>query len=500
MDSGLRIQSHPVLEVPRRQEIIFRFDGKKYCALTGETVASALYANGIRIFSRSEKYHRPRGLFCVCGNCSHCLMRVDGVPNTRVCSTPVKSGMVVESQNAWPSLKHDAASISVLFSRFIRPGFYYKYLKRPRWAYLIYENILRKMAGSGKIADHGVVQRTVRKTAEPPVVVVGGGISGMQAALAVVDAGAEVWLIEGDRALGGHSTWDTAKISLGAKSNSDRAFVLAQKMADSVLASPNIKVLTQAKAISWHVDEGAMVVLQPGIYWELTPGRTIVATGAYETPVLFGNSDLPGVFLASGLQRLMHRDFVKPGRSALVVASSDRGYAIASQLLDAGVSVKAIADLRPANGDGKAAAAFEKETGSVVYRGYRVEKAIGRKEVKGAVLTSASGGRTVRVTCDVIAVDGPHVPANELAFQKSCRGIYLLESEFQMTRNVATRDDVRVDDEMFIAGRANGCSEPAEKALQGQLAGLTAAAESQSRSEDIQERIDSVRGELAILS
>ncbi len=496
MDSGLRITSHPILKVPQRQEISFRFDGKVYRAFAGETVASALFANGIRIFSRSEKYHRPRGLFCVSGNCSHCLMRVDGVPNTRVCKTPVTPGMIVESQNAWPSLKHDAASISVLFSRFIRPGFYYKYLKRPRWAYLIYENILRKMAGFGRIADHGVVPRTVRKTAEPQIVVVGAGISGMQAALAAAEAGAEVWLIEGEETLGGRSAWDTAEIRLDAGSKPVRPFMQAGRMADSVLTHPGIKVLTKAKAISWHVDESAMVVVAPGIYWELRPGRTIVATGAYETPVLFGDSDLPGVFLASGVQRLMHRDFVRPGHSALVVAESDRGYAIARQLQEAGVSIKALVDHR-ANG-GPSAEAFEKENAGVVYKGYRVEKAVGRKEVKGAVLAAASGGRKLQVTCDVIVIDGTDMPSNELAFQKRCRGMYLLESDFQVTRKVATRDEVRVDDEMFIVGGANGCREPAEKALQGRLAGLMAAADCMSPTEAVERLINSLKEELTV--
>lgn len=479
MNNGLRILSHPILEVPQRQKINFRFDGKDYQAFDGETIASALYAHGIKIFSRSEKYHRPRGLFCVSGNCSHCLMRVDGVPNTRVCKTPVVTGMIVESQNAWPSLKHDVASVSVLFSRFIRPGFYYKYLKRPRWAYLIYENILRKMAGFGKIADHGVIPLSVRKTASPQIIVIGGGISGMQAALTASETGSEVWLIEGESRLGGHSTWDTSNIRLSQDDKPEPAFMTAGKMEAAVLSRPNIKVLTSAKAISWHVEEKSVVVIQAGTYWELTPGRTILATGTYETPVVFGNSDMPGVFLASGLQRLMHRDFVKPGRIALVVASSQSGYAIARQLIEAGVSVKAIVDTRSSNGHDQLSDDFRNNEAVTIHRGFHVEKAIGRKAVKGAVLKHAANGNKVKIDCDVIAIEGTRIPANELAFQKSCRGMYLLESEFQMTRKVATTDEVRVDNEMFIVGSANGCIETVEKVRQAHIAGMMSASDAQ---------------------
>jgi sarcosine oxidase subunit alpha len=195
-----------------------------------------------------------------------------------VCKTLAEEGMVVESQNAWPSLKHDLASISVLFSWFIRPGFYYSYLKSPRWAYLIYEKMLRKMAGFGKIADHGVVARSVRKTAAPKILVVGAGLSGMKAALTAAVSGEEIWLIEGETVLGGHSAWDTAEINIAPGGEAEPAFAVARKMSDAVLSKPNIKVLTSAKAISWHVDEETMVVVQPGTYWELQPGRTILAT------------------------------------------------------------------------------------------------------------------------------------------------------------------------------------------------------------------------------
>jgi sarcosine oxidase subunit alpha len=129
----LRIRDHPILEFERGEEIRFYFDGNEILAYEGETIGAALFAAGVDVFTRSVKYHRPRGMFCAIGKCSSCMMRVDGVPNTMICIVPLRDGMVVESQNAFPSIDVDVLS---LFSRFFpsEAGFYYRMLTRPRSA------------------------------------------------------------------------------------------------------------------------------------------------------------------------------------------------------------------------------------------------------------------------------------------------------------------------------------------------------------------------------
>ena len=194
-----RITSHPRLSVEKGPKVSFTFNGKTLYGHEGESLAAALWANGISTLSRSEKYHRPRGLFCLAGYCSHCLMRIDGIPNSRSCQTSLRKGMVVETQNAWPSINFDLAACSTLFSRFIRPGFYYRYFKRSRSLYQIYEKALRKMAGAGTIATPGAVKFAKKKTANPQVLVVGAGYSGMQAAISAAQAGAEVVILERER-------------------------------------------------------------------------------------------------------------------------------------------------------------------------------------------------------------------------------------------------------------------------------------------------------------
>ncbi|MBW2411341.1 MAG: (2Fe-2S)-binding protein, partial [Deltaproteobacteria bacterium] len=214
MTTDLRIQSHPHLKIERGEPVTFDFGGKPVTGYTGETIAAALFAGGLRIFSRSFKYHRPRGLFCLAGHCSNCLMRVDGIPNVRICRVPVQAGMKVESQNAWPSLKFDLAAVSGYLDFLIRPGFQYRRFIRPRWLYHIWERFLRRMAGIGTLADIENHTPPRRLTAEPDVAIVGAGVAGLSAALHAGWTGAQTWLIEKEATPGGRIQYDTAQYDL----------------------------------------------------------------------------------------------------------------------------------------------------------------------------------------------------------------------------------------------------------------------------------------------
>ncbi|MFQ5692642.1 MAG: 2Fe-2S iron-sulfur cluster-binding protein, partial [Nitrospinota bacterium] len=141
----------PAEEIDREARISFRFDGRSYPACRGDTIASALYAAGVRVLSRSFKYHRPRGLFCVSGNCPNCLVEADGEPSVRACTTPVREGMEVRGQNAWPSVGRDVLSVVDRLDAFLPPGFYYRRFHRPRWMWPLYDRVLRRMAGLGRI-------------------------------------------------------------------------------------------------------------------------------------------------------------------------------------------------------------------------------------------------------------------------------------------------------------------------------------------------------------
>jgi len=481
MTTGLRIQDHPHLNIERGEAVTFYFNGQPAAGYTGETIAAALYAGGRRIFSRSFKYHRPRGLFCLAGHCSNCLMRVDGIPNVRVCKTPVQEGLKVESQNAWPSLDFDVAAVSGYLDFLIRPGFQYKRLIRPRWAYHIWEKFLRRMAGIGRLPDAADPARPRLREAEPDVAVVGAGVAGLSAALHASQAGAQVWLIEKEDAPGGRIRYDTAQYDAPHSDQQQRGFSIAGELTAGVGQIDNCRVLTGATAFAWY-DENVLAVVRQGELWALKPQRIIVAAGCYENPMVFENNDLPGIFLAGGLQRLMHRDFIRPGSRAVVATYSDQGYEVAQQLLDAGVAVAAVIDNRPPEQALASETARKiKDAAITVYPNCEIEAALGRRHLEAIRVkpvdegTGAFSGQIRVFACDVLGLAGSRVPATELVFQRTSQGQYILESPHQFTRRPVTSGHLKVEDDLYVAGGAGGSRSLKQSWLEGRVAGLSAA-------------------------
>ncbi|HEV8716572.1 MAG TPA: 2Fe-2S iron-sulfur cluster-binding protein, partial [Candidatus Binatia bacterium] len=193
------------------QKVTFSFAGRQITAHTGDTVAAALYAAGVRIFSRSFKYHRPRGLLCCSGRCPNCLMNVDGTPNVRTCLEPVREGMRVHRQNAWPSLRWDALAVIDKLDRLLPIGFYYKTFIQPRFAWPLAEQVLRRIAGLGKVDPQAQAREGYdHQYQHTEVAVVGGGPAGLVAAREAALLGARVTLIDDQPALGGHLRVQTA--------------------------------------------------------------------------------------------------------------------------------------------------------------------------------------------------------------------------------------------------------------------------------------------------
>ena len=477
-----RINNHPILKFNRGKKIIISFNGRPISAYEGETIAAALYASGIRIFSRSMKYHRPRGLFCMSGHCSHCLMRVNGEPNVRVCKTSVEKEMSVESQNAWPSLKFDIAAIAGKLDFLIRPGFYYRYFIKPRWLYHIWERFLRNAAGIGKIADNQKPDIPVkRKQASPQVLVVGGGIAGLNAALNALNSGAEVWLIEKEAHLGGRLRYDTREIDVPETSTKKHVFELVAEMVNKLTQSERLHIMNNTIAFGWY-EEDVLAATRPGEFWEFEPQCTIISTGAYETPLVFENNDLPGIFLAGGIQRLMHRDGVLPGRRAVVVTGTDDGYVIAKQLLQAGVAVAGVADSRNSlTSDTCPEKHFMVNNGISIFPSHEIRLATGRKQVRSAVIRplpvagKSNHKEEIRIACDTICITGTRSPANDLLFQHGCEGAYILSCPDHFIRKPDLNKHMSLLDDLYVAGEASGSTSFKQILLEGEIAGLSAA-------------------------
>jgi sarcosine oxidase, subunit alpha len=298
----------------REQRVTFTFDGREIEAFAGDTIGSALYASGQRIFSRSFKYHRPRGLLCCSGHCPNCMMTVDGEPNVRVCVAPVRQGAQVKAQNVVGSLNNDLMSMTDKFGGPFTPvGFYYRTMIRPRRMWPLFEKFLRNAAGLGAIDKHaGRTHRYDTENRHVDVLVIGGGRAGVEAARQAQIRGENVVLVD---------------------------------EGPEPVERFGFPVLTPARAIGIY--EGNLVPVDAGsMLIRFRAGRIVVATGTMEQPLLFPGNDLIGIMLPGGARRLIELWSVRAGKRAVVIAGDERSLSVADELRAAGTEVARVVDLR----------------------------------------------------------------------------------------------------------------------------------------------------------
>jgi sarcosine oxidase subunit alpha len=359
----MRLPAQPGEHLNREREVTFSFCGKPIRAFEGDTFGSALFASGQRVFSRSFKYHRPRGLLCCSGNCPNCMMNVDGVPNVRICAEPVREGASVRQQNVWGSLEHDALSVTdKLGGPFTPVGFYYRTMIRPRWAWPLYEKFLRNVAGLGKLDKHaGRKNRYDIEHRRAEVLVIGGGAAGRQSALANAAEGKQVVLV-------------------------DEGFVEPLE---------GVEVVAPGRALG--IWEGRLVPVDAGrMLYRYRAEHIVVATGTVEQPLVFPGNDLVGVMLPDGVRRLIEDWALKPAEKAVVLTVDEAGREAATALRRAGVEINGVYDLR------------RERVREIVARG------------SGGILCSVEiDGR--KLACDLLVMSGGRQPAYSLLSQAGAR-------------------------------------------------------------------------------
>jgi sarcosine oxidase subunit alpha len=458
--------------IDRSRSIAFTFDGTTYYGHPGDTLASALLANGVRLVGRSFKYHRPRGILSAGSEEPNALVELrTGArrePNTRATVVELYDGLEASSQNRWPSLKFDVMSVNSLVSPMLTAGFYYKTFMWPAafWEKL-YEPVIRRAAGLGRAAEEPDPDHYDKVTAYCDVLVIGGGPAGLAAALAAARSGARVILADENAEFGGRGVDD-------AEADEERWVSDAIK---ELASTEDVRLLRRTTVFGAYDGNthGAvervtdhLPVSPAGLprqrLWKIIAKQTVLAAGAIERPVVFGGNDRPGVMLAGAVRTYVNRYGVLPGRRAVLFINNDRAAKTALDLYRAGGRVVAIVDSRKM--PSTAARAIAEETGAEYFSGAVVLDALGKLQVSGAVIQKGSGG-TTRINCDLIAMSGGYNPNVQLTTH--------LGGRVAWDDNIAAFVAGTKPEHMSIAGAAAGCFAFDEVTAQGKIAGTNAA-------------------------
>ena len=407
-----RLPAPAGLLIDRDRPVSFTFEGKPYQGFAGDTIASALAANGLRMLSRSFKYHRPRGILTMAGQDANTLVQLDHEPNVLADRHPITEGLRVRGQNYRGSLERDRDAALGPFARFLPVGFYYRTFYRPRGVWeRLWEPIVRRSAGLGRVrfdTPHGYYDKAYGFC---DVAVIGGGPAGLSAALAAAEAGAEVLLVEETPVLGGALTY--ARFGAGGT----RGPALREDLVAAVEAAPNIRVMADALCNAWFADNW-LPVIQGNRLHKVRAAEVVVAAGAIEQPAQFRNNDLPGVLLGSAAQRLIRLYGVRPGMRAVVLTGNGHGYEVVLDLVEAGVEVTAVIDLCREPGDTPAAQEVVAR-GLSVLSGQAVAEALpgpGNRSIVGVVTEQGD-----RIDCDTVAVSVGFTPTYQLPLQAGAR-------------------------------------------------------------------------------
>lgn len=445
---SMRLQKQAGEWINRAKEIKFTFEGKQYTGFQGDTISSALWAAGVKVLGRSFKYHRARGILSLANHDVNAMV-TDGVDtNIRADVIELAPGMDLKAVNTDGGVVKDKSKYIDSISPLLPVGFYYKAFHKPAFLFPFWEKVIRKAAGLG-VVNFNYPRVTKRKlNTHCDVLVIGGGPSGMSAAIAAAEQGLEVVLVDENQSLGGSLTYDHANESTPSK-------VLAN-LTEKVLATPNIKTYLDAYAAGYYADHMVPVVTKNGIT-KVRARTVIAATGVFEQPPVFHNNDLPGVMLGSAAQRLIHRYAVKPFHIGVVVTANDHGYRAALDLLAAGVKVAAIVDMRAKC---KKIAHADKliSLGVKIYQGYCVYEAVPTKKklgVQGALIcpyneetATADLANIIKVDCDGIAMSAGWAPAAALLYQSGVGMAYNNEIQQFIPQ--------RLPAGIYAAGRVNG--------------------------------------------
>jgi heterotetrameric sarcosine oxidase alpha subunit len=442
--------------VDRSRPISFRFDGRSHRGLAGDTLASALIANGVRLVGRSFKYHRPRGILTAGPEEPNALVELrTGArrePNSKATAVELYEGLEAESQNRWPSLRFDLMAANQLFSPLLVGGFYYKTFMWPAGLWeKFYEPLIRRAAGLGRASGLPDPDRYESATAYCDVLVIGAGPAGLAAALAAGRSGARVILCEDDFSLGGRLLSERYDV------DGRPGHVWAEGVEAELASLPEVRIFRRTQVFGTY-DSGTYGAVErvsdhlpvPPAHqprqrlWRIVAKRCVNAMGAIERPLVFGGNDRPGVMMASAMRTYVNRFAAAPGRRVAVFTTTDDGWQTAADLGAAGISVEAIIDPRP-------------EVGAQLL--LKASRA-GARPLLGATVRDADGGHSlrnievrrgadlIRIEVDALAVSGGWNPQVALTTHTGAKP--------RWSEKLSTFVPDKLPEGMRVAGAANG--------------------------------------------
>ncbi|MGI9286719.1 MAG: sarcosine oxidase subunit alpha [Pseudomonadales bacterium] len=416
--------------VNREKHINFRFNGKSYQGLEGDTLASALLANGVDVVGRSFKYGRPRGVVGHGAEEPNAIVQLgkgaQTVPNLRATQVELYEGLEANSVSGWPSADFDLMGLVGAFGRFMPPGFYYKTFMRPQKLWMTYEHFIRKAAGLGVVPTEKDPDSYDKLNQHCDVLVVGAGPTGLAAAVEAARNGARVIIADEQNEFGGSLLATTQNI------DSQVATQWVTNKVAELRACDNVELLPRSTVFGYydhnflailerrtdHLRISTTVAARQRVH-RVRARQVVLATGAIERPLVFANNDVPGVMLASSVSTYINRYGVAPGDKLVLFTSNDNAYQTVIDWRQAGREVVAVVDAR-ANPSGAIVKTVQ-ELGIEVISGHGVIEALGKKRVKVAVITPLNAAATIatgeprRLVCDLIACSGGWSPVIHLS-------------------------------------------------------------------------------------
>lgn len=451
--------------INRHQRVDFRFEGKNYQGYAGDTLTSALWANGVRLLGRSFKYHRPRGLYSLAGHDATVMVDNGRETNIRGDTLRLPPGLEVSAVNTSGGLRNDRMKVTERFSRFLPVGFYYKAFHTPRRLFQFCEQQMRKVAGLGQIHAEFQLTPSPKSYDFCDVLVIGAGPSGLAAAIAAAEQGLDVLIVDENHQVGGSLLWQDPGVS--PPSNAERSLIeRAEKL-------ETIRMRLGTQAVGCYADRWVALIGQDHLT-KVRAGAIVFATGCIEQPAVFQNNDLPGVMLGSAAQRLMSLYGVKPCQLAIVLAANSNAYRVALDLSRAGVELAGIVDLRHEGEMSDLSKELER-TPCPVFKGYAIEQVLPRRDrigLRGVQIRQLGtmnlrSAKLMEIPCDGVVASVGWGPNSSLISQSGGRFRYL-ETLHQLV-------PFHTPPGIFTAGKLNAIYTLESRLIDGTNAGLTAA-------------------------